>query len=148
MGLTPDQQQELVVYGALLDGTETELECAKMKRRSYLKRKFRPVIAAKLGDYGDNITDTMRALVLGQAIQLGLVADQNVINAYKGHVEALISAYGGAEEILAVLNELIVAINDELVDGYYTACVAIDAAETVESVRMVDLPGEPATQLQ
>jgi len=140
MGLSPDQQHELTVYGVMLSGTETELERAKLARKYYLKHKFRPLLNARNGDYGDNIADIMRTIVLGQAIQFGIVTAQDMIDAYKAHIDALLTGYGGAVAMMKSMDISLLVLNDLLVDGYYGARAAIDAAETVYEVRRVDLP--------
>ena len=143
MALTPAQQREVDRYGQLLEGTETELERERLRRKRFLKQKFRPMLAATIGDYGDNITDTTRVLVLGLAIARGIVTDADVISAYDGYVESLLDGYGGPTAVLAAIEQVSSALQAQLVGGYYVAKSEIEAAGTVEDVRRVDLPGEP-----
>ena len=135
--------QELALYGQPLVGDETELEKARLARIQYLKNKMRPRLQALIGDLGDNITDTVRALILGEAIRLGLVIDQGQIDQYRSYVSAMLYGYGGADSILAVLLGSLSGLQAELIEGYYQAKSAIGAAESAEAVSAVDLPGEP-----
>jgi len=143
MYLTDEQKHQMELYGRLLAGTETELELAKLARTHYLKTKMRPALAAQIGDYGDNITDTTRALVLGESIRLGIVTDQDVIDGYTSYVATMLEGYGGAEAILGVLQANVSALGSILVGKYYAAKAAIEAAETVEDVQAVDVEDIP-----
>ena len=135
--------QELALYGCLLVGDETELEKARLARIQYLKNKMRPRLQAIIGDLGDNITDTVRALILGESIRLGLVTDQGQIDQYRSYVSAMLVGYGGAEPILSVLLGSLTGLQAELIEGYYHAKAAVNAAESAEAINAVDLPGEP-----
>ena len=135
--------QELALYGQPLVGDETELEKARLARIQYLKNKMRPRLQAIIGDLGDNITDTVRALILGEAIRLGLVTDQGQIDQYRSYVSAMLLGYGGAESILSVLLGSLTGLQAELIEGYYQAKAAVNAAESAEAINAVDLPGEP-----
>jgi len=118
--LTTEKQKEVDLYGKVLDG-EDKLTRAKLARRKYLKEKMRPKLAALIGDYGDNITDATRAIVLGQAIALGLVTDKAAIDAYKEYINRMLKGYGGAAAILATLAKTSAGLQSELIDGYYKA---------------------------
>lgn len=141
--LTSDEKQQYDRYGTLLTGDEDALSLAKLERTNYLKHKFRQKLEALIGDYGDNITDATRAIVLGEAIRLGLVTDATVIAGYKAYISWMLEGYGGAKAILTVLGTVSGALQQELVAGYYKAKAGIGAAQTVDEVRLVDLPGEP-----
>jgi hypothetical protein len=143
--LTTEKQKEVDLYGKVLDG-EDNLSRAKLARRKYLKEKMRPKLAAIIGDYGDNITDATRAIVLGQAIQLGLVTDKAAIAAYKEYINGMLKGYGGATAILATLAKTSAGLQSELINGYYKAAADIEVAEDEDYVRRVDLPGEPVTE--
>jgi hypothetical protein len=134
-----EKLQQVEVYGKILEGTETELEIAKLARNTYLKQKMRQPLAWAIGDYGDNITDVTRTLVLGEAIRLGLVTDQTVVDGYSAYVKTLLTAYGGEKAILQVLGSNLEALGNYLVDGYYAAKVAIEAAESIEEVDLIDI---------
>jgi hypothetical protein len=141
--LTTDKQKEVELYGHLLTGEETSLRLAKDARRKYLKAKFRPSLEAVIGDYGDNITDVCRAVVLGEAIRLGIVKDEKLIARHTAYITAMLTGYGGAESVIATLEQAQSGLNQHLVAGYYKAVQDIEAAKTEDDVRMVDLPGEP-----
>lgn len=143
MHLTDEQNHQMDLYGRLLAGTETDLELAKLARCHYLKTKMRPALATQIGDYGDNITDTTRAMVLGEAIRLGIVTDQDVIDGYTTYVATMLEGYGGAEAILSVLQTNVSALGSILVEKYYAAKTVIEAAETVEDVQAVDVEDRP-----
>jgi len=143
MSLTNAKIQEVVLYGKALDGDEDDLTRSKMARKTYLKAKMRPRLAAVIGDYGDNITDATRAIVLGDAIALGLVTDEAVVDGYKNYISAMLEGYGGAEAILGTLGNVANGLQQQLVNGYYKAAQEIEAAKTEDEVRTVDLPGEP-----
>lgn len=134
-----EKLHQIEVYGQVLSGSETELEKAKLARKAYLKQKMRTPLAWDIGDYGDNITDLTRAHVLGEAIRIGLVTDQGVIDAYNGYISNLLTAYGGAEAIMQVLGSNLESLSKWLVSGYYVAVMAINAAETIEDVDLVDI---------
>lgn len=142
MALTPDQHGQLDRYGVLLDGTETELELEKLRRLRYLKQKFRPHLKARIGDSDDTIADVARALALGMAIQRGHVSDDAVVATYDAYVGCLLEAYGGAAAIAEAVRNAAQALQEEMVDGYYAAKAQIAAADSVDGVRRVDLPGE------
>jgi hypothetical protein len=143
MSLTDTLQFQMDTYGKILDGTETSLEIAKLERRQYLKQKFRPNLAAAIGDYGDNITDTARAIILGQAIALGIVTDTVVISSYSDYIQAMLEGYGGAKACMATIAQTADGLYSQLVAGYYVVCQQIAAAGTEDEVRSIDLPGEP-----
>ena len=141
--MTDEQLQQIEIYGKLLTGEETELELSKLARTNYLKGKMRPRLAAAIGDFGDNITDVTRALVLGEAIRLGIETNADVIASYNAYVQGMYEGYGGGAAIMAVLAGNTTGLQAELITGYYVAKQAIAAAETVDAVQAVDLPGEP-----
>lgn len=143
MSMTDDQLHQVRLYGRLLTGEETELQLAQYARQQYLKAKVRPRLAAAIGDTGDNLTDAVRALVLGDAIHLGIVTDPAVIAAYTGYIQAMLEGYGGPEAIVAVLSKNMAGLGNYLVGGYYQAKMQIWACDNVDAVNRVDLPGEP-----
>lgn len=144
--MTDAEQNQLDLYGKILDGAETSLDLAKLARIQYLKKKMRPRLAAAIGDTPDNVTDVLRAIILGEAIQLGIVTDQAVIDAHKAYISAMLEGYGGAQAILAVLQSNLGALQSELVNGYYQAKAMILAAQDAATVNGIDLPGEPVTE--
>jgi len=145
MALTDKENKEIQLYGQFLTGDETALEIARLERKTYLKAKFRPRLAAAIGDYGDNITDSTRAIVLGAAISLGIVTDEAIISGYAAYISAMLEGYGGAASILQTLGQAATGLQQQLVSGYYIAKIQIEQAKTVDDVRKIDLPGEPVT---
>lgn len=142
-----EKLNQIKIYGQLLDGTETEIEIAKLARKTYLKSKMRQPLAWAIGDYGDNITDITRAHVLGEAIRLGLVTDQSIIDAYSGYIDSLLTAYGGAEAIMQVLGCNLVALDNYLMSGYYVAKASIESAENLEEIQSIDIEQTESKEL-
>lgn len=141
--ITADQQLEK--YGCVLTGGETDLDIARLSRVQYLKSKMRRKLAQDIGDGPDNIADIQRAIILGCAIAEGLVTDALIITRYHLYIQDLVQDYGGAEAIMDVLEHDKTALEQHVVAGYFLAKQTIDEAESVEEVRMVDLPGEPVS---
>ena len=82
-------------------------------------------------------------MVLGEAIRLGIVKDEKLIARHTAYISAMLTGYGGAESVITTLEKAQLGLNQHLVSGYYKAVQDIEAAETEDEVRMVDLPGEP-----
>lgn len=139
--LTADQ--ELAMYGRVLTGEETELEKAKIARGFYLKKKMRKKLGADIGDGPDNLADLTRAIVLGMAVEAGIVTDSQIITRYHLYIQDLVQDYGGGESIMDVLEYDKTALEQHVVAGYFLAKQTIGEAETADEVMLVDLPGEP-----
>lgn len=139
MHLTDEQQFQINTYGQLLTGDETELDLARLARIHFLKKKMRPALAAAIGDTPDNIADSMRALILGDCIALGIVTDQAVIDAHKAYLAALLEGYGGPEAIAAVLQGAAQAIGQYVVNKYFTAKSQIMASDDEDEIRSIDI---------
>jgi len=135
-----EKEFEFQTYGRLLDGTETELEKAKLARVRYLKIKMRKPLAIAIGDDPDTITDVLRAVLLCHAIQAGLVTDAAVIARLRTYVQEMVEGYGGAEAIMDVLEYDKAMIGQHVTLGYFAAKAMVMTAETVEDVMAVDLP--------
>lgn len=135
-----EKEFEFQTYGRLLDGTETELEKAKLARVRYLKIKMRKPLAVAIGDDPDAITDVLRAVLLCHAIQAGLVTDAAIIARLRNYVQEMLEGYGGAEAIMDVLEYDKAMIGQHVMLGYFAAKAMVDAAETPEDVMMIDLP--------
>lgn len=135
-----EKEFEFQTYGRLLDGTETELEKAKLARVRYLKIKMRKPLAAAIGDDPDAITDVLRAVLLCHAIQAGLVTDAAIIARLRNYVQEMLEGYGGAGAIMDVLEYDKAMIGQHVMLGYFAAKAMVDAAETPEDVMMIDLP--------
>ena len=142
--ITPDRELEL--YGRVLTGNETELDIARLARVQYLKKKMRRKLAADIGDSPDNVADMTRALVLGMAIDAGIVADPQIITRYHLYIQDMVQNYGGAESIMDVLEYDKTCLEQHVVAGYFLAKQTIDEAADVDEVRLVDLPGEPCSR--
>lgn len=76
----------------------------RLEQLKALKNTMRLAIEAAIGDYGDNIADVTRALVLAEAIRSGAITDKKIIDGYTQYCMAMVQMYGGAEAILDVLN--------------------------------------------
>lgn len=135
-----EKEFEFQTYGRLLDGTETELEKAKLARVRYLKIKMRKPLAVAIGDDPDAITDVLRAVLLCHAIQAGLVTDAAIIARLRNYVQEMLEGYGGAGAIMDVLEYDKAMIGQHVMLGYFAAKAMVDAAETPEDVMMIDLP--------
>lgn len=135
-----ERDMEFQLYGQYLDGSETELEKAKLARARYLKVKMRKQLAAEIGDDPDTITDIMRAVLLCYAVQSGTVSDQSVIDRLNAYVADMLAGYGGAAEVMDVLEYDKAAIGRHVLLGYFAAKTQLADAETVEDVMIVDLP--------
>ena len=105
---------------------------------------MRPMLADAIGDYGDNITDVTRALVLGEAIRMGIVKDQAVIDGHKAYITTMLEAYGGGGAILSVMQANVGGLSAYLVNGYYSAkqqimAVTEDDEDPITAINSVDL---------
>lgn len=134
------QEMEFQTYGKVLDGTETELEKAKLARTRYLKLKMRSRLAADIGDDPDTITDVLRAVLMCQAINLGLVTDETLISRMRQYITEMLAGYGGPSSIMDVLEYDKQRIGQHVMLGYFAAKAMLNLCETVEDVMLVDLP--------
>lgn len=123
----------------MLDGTESELDKVKLARIRYLKEKMRAMLAAEIGDTPDNLADGIRAIVLGEAIRMGLVTDQAVVAKHTQYIQAMLNGYGGGGAIADVLVGNLTPIYEQIVMGYFVAKSNIIAAEAEDDVRMIDI---------
>jgi hypothetical protein len=139
--ITPDKEFEL--YGCVLTGNETDLDLVRIARVQYLKKKMRRKLAIDIGDGPDNVADMTRALVLGMAIDAGIVTDSQIITRYHLYIQDMIQNYGGAEAIMDVLEHDKACLEQHVVAGYFLAKQTIGEEDDPEAIRMVDLPGEP-----
>jgi hypothetical protein len=139
--ITPDKEFEL--YGCVLTGNETDLDLVRLARVQYLKKKMRRKLAIDIGDGPDNVADMTRALVLGMAIDAGIVTDSQIITRYHLYIQDMIQNYGGAEAIMDVLEYDKTALEQHVVAGYFLAKQTIYESEDEEEIRLIDLPGEP-----
>lgn len=138
--MTMTKQEEFELYGKYLDGTETELELQKLFRIRYLKLKMRDRLAADIGDDPDALTDVLRCVLIAQGINLGIVTDPDIIARHAQYIGEMLEGYGGAANIMDVLEFDKGCIGHHVLAGYFVAKAQIDAAETPEDVMLVDLP--------
>jgi arginyl-tRNA--protein-N-Asp/Glu arginylyltransferase len=134
------KQEEFELYGKYLDGTETELEKAKLARIRYLKMKMRDRLAANIGDDPDALTDVLRCVLICQAINLGIVSDEDIVARHAAYISEMLDGYGGAAAIMDVLEYDKAMIGQHVALGYFAAKAMVDAATTPEDVMMIDLP--------
>lgn len=134
------RQEQFELYGKYLDGTETELALQKLSRIRYLKLKMRDRLAADIGDDPDALTDVLRCVLISQGINIGLVTDASVIARHKQYIGEMLAGYGGAENIMDVLEFDKECIGHYVLAGYFVAKAQIDAAEDADAVMSVDLP--------
>ena len=133
------KQEEFELYGKYLDGTETELDKQKLMRIRYLKLKMRDRLAADIGDDPDALTDVLRCLLIAQAINLGIVTDSDVIARHAQYIGEMLEGYGGAANIMDVLEYDKAMIGQHVLMGYFAAKAMVNIAETPEDVMLVDL---------
>lgn len=133
---------EFALYGKALNGTETELERAKLARCRYLKTKMRSRLALDIGDDPDNLTDVLRAAIIAYAVLAGKVTDQGIVDRLDAYMAQELAAYGGPEGIMDTLEIDLAGVSAHVVQGYFAAKTRIEAAETEEEVMGIDLDGQ------
>lgn len=137
--MLPTEQFDL--YGKYLDGTESELDLAKLARIRFLKLKMRDALAADIGDAPDNITDVLRAVIMAYGVQAGIITDAVIISRMNNYITQLLAGYGGAGAIMDVLEFDLGSIGTHVMQRYFVAKGAIEAAVDEESVMKVDIDG-------
>ncbi len=130
---------EFALYGKALNGTEAELERAKLARCRYLKTKMRSRLALDIGDDPDNLTDVLRAAIIAYAVLAGKVTDQGIVDRLDAYMAQALAAYGGPEGIMDTLEIVLAGVGAHVVQGYFAAKTRIEAAETEEEVMGIDL---------
>lgn len=133
------KQEQFELYGKYLDGTETELALQKLSRIRYLKLKMRARLDADIGDDPDALTDVLRCVLICQAINLGIVSDEDIVARHAAYISEMLAVYGGPAAIMDVLEFDKRKIGEHVLMGYFAAKAMIDAAPTPEDVMMVDL---------
>lgn len=121
------------------DNWVADMPAIKIAKIGELKEEMRGKLVSEIGDYGDNIADVTRAIVLGEAIRLGLVTDQDIIGGYATYIDSLLQGYGGAADILNVLNTDLQALATWMVGKYYPAKASIEDATTEQEVNEITL---------
>ena len=134
------KQEEFELYGKVLDGTEAELDRQKLMRVRYLKLKMRDRLAADIGDDPDALTDVLRCVLIAQGINLGIVTDADIIARHAQYIGEMLEGYGGAANIMDVLEFDKAMISQHVMFGYFSAKNAVLAAEDADAVMAVDLP--------
>lgn len=129
---------EANVFGLPLKGMESEIEQARLARKWYLKSKIRRWLAWESGDVQDSLADLTKALVLGQAIALGIVKDNDSISGYGDWVQKMLDGYGisGIQESMM---SMLAGLDTLVFKKYAAAKEAIDAATKVEDISLVDV---------
>jgi len=135
--------EQFEMYGQVLTGDETELELAKLARKRYLKIKMRQGLSHEVGDDPDTITDMLRVILLCHGVNAGIITDAAHIGRINTYVGEMIMGYGGPASMLDIIEFDKDAVGRHVVAGFFAAKAAVDAAQTVDDVRMVDLPGDP-----
>jgi hypothetical protein len=133
------KDEQLSIYGKVLDGKESQLEQEKLLRIQYLKTKLRRLLDyTALGDTKDILTDLLKVCILGWAIQRGMVSDKAITDRFDAAITAKLEFYGGAEFIIGMLED-----NDkkmvDLMAKYYQAKKDILAAVSSESLIDYDI---------
>jgi hypothetical protein len=113
-----------------------DLDAIKAKQVIELKTNMRILLSLAIGDYGDNIADVTRALVLSEGIRSGTITDQKIIDGYTAYCNAMIEMYGGAQAILDVLNTDLQGLQTYLAP-YYIGKDEVSSAVDVQSVKAV-----------
>jgi hypothetical protein len=104
-----DESNNTAENQAIIDDVTTNYETyalpfVKAEQIKLIKNQMRILLAMAIGDYGDNLADITRAMVLAEGIRNGSITDQNIIDGYAQYCAALVQMYGGAQSILDVLN--------------------------------------------
>jgi len=134
------KNEEFSLYGQYLDGTETELQKAKLARARYLKMKMRDNLSADIGDDPDALTDVLRCVLLCQAINLGIVSDEDIVARHVAYIAEMLAGYGGPAAIMDVLEFDKTKVGQHVLMGYFAAKANLALAETLDDVMMVELP--------
>jgi len=134
------KNEQFQLYGKTVTGEESELELEKAARKRYLKLKMRESLAHEIGDDPDAITDVLRTVLLCYGVSSGLITDKSVIERVNSYASEMLAGYGGADNMLDVIEFDKEAVGRHVVMGFFKAKAEIDAAKTSEDVRMIDLP--------
>ena len=129
---------EVDLYGSPLKGTETEIDKARMARKWYLKGKIRRWLAWQTGDTLDVLADTMKAVILGQAICLGIVTNKGIIDKHKDWVKKMLDGYS-TEEIQVALETFLNGVDTQVFKKLNVAKSAISTAVTIDDVQIIDV---------
>ena len=133
-----DRYQQWLVEGNAPDPVVSELDIAKILQTDHLKRQMRKSLALAIGDYGDNIADVTRALVLAEGIRNGSITDKSIIDGYAFYCAAMVEMYGGEKAVLDVLNFDLQGLQTYLAP-YYPAKGDISAAADMGAVSTIKI---------
>ena len=102
-----------------------------------------------IGDYGDNIADVTRALVLAEKIRAGIETDQTIISAFTQYCTEMVEIYGGSAAIMEVLNFDLQGLQTYLAP-YYPAKDETTAATTVSDAikTVISTPVSPVQPIK
>ena len=135
--MTPEEQ--LKVYSQVLTGKENDLELVKLQRIQFLKEKSRRFLdLIPFGDTKDNVTDLVKGVLLGWAIQQGIVTDSKIIDRFNAAVKAQLEFYGGPEYVMGMLEDNAGKLAG-IMSRYYRAKAQIAAASDMETVTAIDI---------
>ena len=140
MTLSIKNAEDFSKYGKVVNDEMTELDLSKLARIKFLKAKMRLILESQIGDTPDNLADAIRAIVLGEAIRLGLVTDKETIAKHTQYITTMLEGYGGGSAIADVLISVVDPIYQQVVTNYFTAKQSVFVADTEDKVRKCDLP--------
>jgi hypothetical protein len=142
MTLSIKDTESFEKYGKITTGEESELDLLKLSKIKYLKQKMRTILEAQIGDTPDNLADAIRAIVLGEAIRIGLVTDKDTIEKHSQYIKTMLEGYGGGAAIADILLSIVNPVYQQVVMEYFSAKQAVLLAETEFDVRACDLPSD------
>jgi hypothetical protein len=116
-----------------------DLTTAKEYKVEELKSMMRINLATRIGDYGDNISDLTKAVVMGECIRAGIIKDEEIIKGFTEYCQNLLQGYGGEKAVLDILNQGALALGQELIGKYYPALAMVESATDKASLDAVTL---------
>lgn len=132
---------EARVYGTPVeDKGLTPLEKLKLRKIKALKNEARMWLGWEIGDFGDNITDTVRALVLARCIAIDYEKDPETILMFDEYCKSMYDGYGGGKAIMDTLMSVAQSFATHIGARYYLAKSQVEAAATLNGVEDVTLP--------
>jgi hypothetical protein len=128
------------LYSRPITASDNDLTKTKLKKVLELKQEMRIPLSWEIGDTGDNVADAVRTIVMARCIENGSVTDSSVIARFDAYCNSLLTAYGGAEDNMSVLELAGARLLAHLGERYYPAKSQVEAAQTIEEVEAVNLP--------
>lgn len=89
-----------------------------IEQATQAKNTLRILLAQVIGDYGDNITDTVRTIVLNRNIENGTITDPNIVKDFDQYCKDMLDMYGGPQAIMDVLGFNLQALKTYLAPYY------------------------------